>query len=288
MASEKERPQGLTKSKSMKREYGFRPKKSLGQHFLKDDGVVREIIDRARFDPTDRVLEIGPGLGVLTLLLAREVHHVIAVEKDSRLTDILNRSLSAQKIENVLLINEDILKLDFSHIPSLNEGNLKVIGNLPYNISSPILEKLVENRHIVNRAVLMLQSELADRLVANPGTKAFGAMTVFIQYHAHVSPLLHVQKEAFHPRPKVDSMVLEMDFQRPFPERTGDDVKFRRVVKGAFAQRRKTLLNSLTNTLVSYSREEILSALEKCDIDPKRRAETLSIHDFLRLTSALI
>jgi len=272
----------------MKREYGFRPKKSLGQHFLKDKEVVREIINRARFDPTDRVLEIGPGLGALTLLLARGVHHVIAVEKDSRLTDMLNRRLSAEKIENVHLINEDILKLNFNHIPSLHGRNLKVIGNLPYNISSPILEKLVENRHMLNRAVLMLQSELAGRLIADPGTKAFGAMTVFVQYDAHISPLLHVPKEAFHPRPKVDSMVLEMDFQRPYPERTQDDVKFRRVVKGAFSQRRKTLFNSLNNTLVSYSREEILAALERCGIDPKRRAETLTIKDFLRLTSALI
>jgi 16S rRNA (adenine1518-N6/adenine1519-N6)-dimethyltransferase len=271
----------------MKREYGFRPKKSLGQHFLKDKEIVREIINKARFDSTDRVLEIGPGLGALTLPLARGVHHVVAVEKDSRLTDILNKRLSAEKIENVLLINEDILKLDFSRVPSLHKRELRVIGNLPYNISSPTLEKLVENRHMVNRAVLMLQSELAERLIANPGTKAFGAMTVFIQYHARVSPLLHVPKEAFHPRPKVDSMVLEMDFRRPYPQRTEDDVKFRTVVKGAFAQRRKTLLNSLKNTLISYSREEILTALERCEIDPKRRAETLSIEDFLRLTSAL-
>jgi 16S rRNA (adenine1518-N6/adenine1519-N6)-dimethyltransferase len=272
----------------MKREYEFRPKKSLGQHFLKDKEIVREIVYRSRFDPADRVLEIGPGLGALTLLLAREVHHVIAVERDSHLIDILNKRLSAEKIENVLLINEDILKLDFNRIPSLRERKVRVIGNLPYNISSPILEKLVENRHMLNRAVLMLQSELAGRLIANPGTKAFGAMTVFVQYHAHVSPLIHVPKEAFHPRPKVDSMVLEMDFQRPYPERTEDEIKFRRVVRGAFAQRRKTLLNSLKNSLASYSREEILAALERCDIDPRRRAETLTIGDFLRLTSALM
>jgi len=272
----------------MKRKYGFRPKKSLGQHFLKDEEVVRKIVSMARLGPTDGVLEIGPGLGVLTLPLAREVRHVIAVEKDSRLTDMLNRRLSGEKIENVHLINEDILKLDFSRIPSLHGKKIGVVGNLPYNISSLILEKLVENRDMVNRAVLMLQSEMANRLIANPGTKAYGAMTVSIQYNAHVSPLLHVPKEAFHPRPKVDSMVLEMDFQRPYPERTEDDVKFRRIVKGAFAQRRKTLVNSLNNTLASYSREEILAALERCDIDPKRRAETLAIDDFLRLTSALI
>ena len=272
----------------MKKDYGFRPKKSLGQHFLKDKEIVREIISKARFDPTDRVLEIGSGLGALTFVLAREVYHVIAVEKDSHLTDILNKRLSAEKIENVDLINEDVLKLDFSRFPSLHERNLRVIGNLPYNISSPILEKLVENRQMVNRAVLMLQSELAGRLIASPGTKAFGAMTVLIQYHAHVSPLLYVPKEAFHPKPKVDSMVLEMDFQRPYSRQTEDDVQFRRVVKGAFAQRRKTLLNSLKNSLVSHSHEEILAALERCDIDPKRRAETLTIEDFLRLTSVLI
>ncbi len=272
----------------MKKESGFRPKKSLGQHFLKDKEVVREIINKARFDSTDQVLEIGPGLGVLTICLARKVHHVIAVEKDSRLTEILEKRLSAERIENVLLINEDILKLDFSRIQSLKGKKSGVIGNLPYNISSPILERLVENRHMVNRAVIMLQSELADRLIANPGTKAFGAMTVFIQYDAHVSPLLHVPKEAFYPRPKVDSMVLEIDFQRPYSERSEDDVKFKKVVKGAFAQRRKTLLNSLKNSLESCCREEILGALERCGIDPKRRAETLTIDDFLRLTSALI
>jgi 16S rRNA (adenine1518-N6/adenine1519-N6)-dimethyltransferase len=271
----------------MKREYGFRPKRSMGQHFLKDRKVVREIINKARFNKADRVLEIGPGLGALTLLLSTEVHHIIAVEKDRRLTDMLNKKLFVEKIENVRVINEDILKLDFSCIPSFPEEKIKVIGNLPYNISSPILEKVVENRHMVNQAVLMLQSELAGRLIAYPGTKAFGAMTVLIQYDAYVSPLLHVPKEAFYPRPKVNSMVLEMDFQRPYPKRTEDGSKFRMVVKGAFAQRRKTLLNSLKNTLLSYSREEIVAALERCDIAPNRRAETLTIEDFLQLTSAL-
>jgi len=271
----------------MKREYGFRPKKGLGQHFLKDTEVVREIITKAGFDRSDQVLEIGPGLGALTFSLSRRVHRVIAVEKDLRLTEMLKKRLFVEQTDNVCLINEDILKLNFNRIPSLPKKSLKVIGNLPYNISSPLLEKLVENRDMVSRAVLMFQSELAGRLIADPGTKAFGAMTILIQYDSHITPLLHVPKEAFHPRPKVDSMVLEMDFSRPYPQRTKDVDKFRRIVQGAFAQRRKTLLNSLNNTLVSHSREEILAALERCEIAPERRAETLTIDDYLRLTSTL-
>ena len=196
----------------MKREYGFRAKKGLGQHFLKDTEVVREIISKAGFDRSDQVLEIGPGLGALTFSLSRRVHRIIAVEKDLRLTEMLKKRLSVEKTDNVCLINEDILKLNFNRIPSLPEKPLKVIGNLPYNISSPLLEKLMENRDMVSRAVLMFQSELAGRLIAEPGTKAFGAMTVLIQYDSHVTPLLHVPKEAFHPRPKVDSMVLDKVF----------------------------------------------------------------------------
>jgi 16S rRNA (adenine1518-N6/adenine1519-N6)-dimethyltransferase len=271
----------------MKREYGFRPKKGLGQHFLNDKEVVREIISKAGFHRSDQVLEVGPGLGALTLSLSRRVHRIIAVEKDLRLTEMLKKRLSIEKIDNVCLINEDILRLNFNRIPYLPEKPLKVIGNLPYNISSPLLEKLMENRDIMSHAVLMFQSELAERLIAGPGTKAFGAMTVLIQYDSHVTPLLHIPKEAFHPRPKVDSTVLEMDFRRPYPQRTKDVDKFRRIVQGAFAHRRKTLLNSLNHSLVSHSREEILAALERCGIAPERRAETLTIDDYLRLTSTL-
>jgi 16S rRNA (adenine1518-N6/adenine1519-N6)-dimethyltransferase len=277
----------LAENKPTKRGYGFRPKKRLGQHFLKDTEIVREIISKARFNLSDQVLEIGAGLGALTLPLAGSVHQIVAVEKDPSLTDILRKRLSLEDINNVSLVNDDILKLDFKHIPHSPEKKIKVIGNLPYNISSPFLEKLVENRNMVSRAILMFQFELARRLVANPGNREFGAMTVLIQYHAHLSPLLDVPKESFHPRPKVNSMVLELDFERPHPRRAEDEAKFKMVVKAAFAHRRKTLLNSLKRTLSSHSSEEILAALEKCDIDPGRRAETLEIDDFLCLTSAL-
>jgi len=278
----------LAETKSVNGRYGFRPKKKLGQHFLKDKGIIREIIHRARFEQSDEALEIGAGLGALTLPLAGSVHLILAVEKDPRLTDMLRKRLSHEGIHNVILMNEDILRVDFNRLLHMTAKKIKVVGNLPYNISSPLLEKLVENRNLVSRAILMFQFELARRLIASPGNKEYGAMTVLIQYHARLSPLLQVPKEAFYPRPKVDSMVLELDFERPHPRNAEDEAKFKMVVKAAFAHKRKTLLNSLKGALFSLSKEEILAMLEKCSIDPRRRAETLDIDDFLCLTSALV
>jgi 16S rRNA (adenine1518-N6/adenine1519-N6)-dimethyltransferase len=200
---------------------------------------------------------------------------------------MLKKRLALDDINNVRLINDDILKLELEGVPPLPEKKMKVIGNLPYNISSPFLEKLVENRNLVSKAILMFQLEVARRLCASPGGKEFGAMTVLIQYHAQVSPLFEVSKASFYPRPKVDSMVLELDFERPHPRRAQDEAKFKMVVKGAFAHRRKTLLNSLKRSLSSRTSQEILAALHKCEIDPGKRAETLNIDHFLCLTTAL-
>ena len=266
---------------------GFRPKKRLGQHFLKDRGIIHEIIARAGFNPSDHLLEIGAGLGALTIPLAGAVHQIIAVEKDPRLTDMLRKRLSHSGIHNVILLNEDVLRLDFLNLPHPSDKKMKVIGNLPYNISSPFLETLVKNRNLVSRAVLMFQMELAKRLVASPGSKTYGAMTVLIQYYAHLSPLLEVPKEAFYPRPKVDSMVLQLDFERPHSKRADDEAHFKKIVKGAFAHRRKTLLNSMKDANFSPGSDELSAAFEKCDINPGTRAETLDIDDFLCLASVL-
>lgn len=267
--------------------YGFRPKKGLGQHFLKDHGFIHEIITGAKLGSFDYVLEIGAGLGALTLPLSRRVRSVFAVEKDSLLAARLEKSLSLESVENVTIIHADALKLDFRHITGLTGERIKVIGNLPYNISSPFLEKLKRNKELVGKAVLMFQLEFARRLIATPGGKEYGAMTVLIQYHAHLSPLLEVPKEAFFPRPKVDAMVLEIDFGRPHPRRATSERCFETVVRGAFSHRRKTLLNSLKGGLPLLSAEEILAALLQCGIDPRKRAESLHIDDFLCLSSAL-
>jgi 16S rRNA (adenine1518-N6/adenine1519-N6)-dimethyltransferase len=277
----------LAETKPVGREQRFWPKKRLSQHFLQDTGIIHEIIAQAGFDESDHVFEIGAGLGALTLPLSKVVRHITAIEKDAQLADMLGKRLSHAGVDNVNLINDDILAFDFSKVIDLSLKKIKIIGNLPYNISSPLLEKFIKNRNLVSRAILMFQYEFARRLIAPPGNKEYGAMTVLIQYHASLTPLLDVPKEAFYPKPKVDSMVLELDLDSPHPRRTEDEETFKMVVKGAFAHRRKTLLNSLKGTLSSRSINEIVAALDRCAIDPTKRAENLDIDDFLCLTSQL-
>jgi 16S rRNA (adenine1518-N6/adenine1519-N6)-dimethyltransferase len=262
----------------------FRPKKSLGQHFLRDPLVVERILACAEFDKRSTVLEIGSGMGALTFPLASCVRHLIAVEKDGALAEKLRADLRREGIGNVTLIPEDILKLDMA---PLSEGKIEVIGNIPYNISSPLIEKLIRNRELISRAILTLQHELAARLTASPGNKQYGALTVLIQYHAHLSPLLEVPRQAFFPKPKVSSTVVHFDFSRPFPRRVGSEDSFRKVVRAAFAHRRKTLLNSLRGTFPSWDLQSLLNAMAHSGINPQRRAETLSIDDFINLTEAL-
>ncbi|MDB9822538.1 16S rRNA (adenine(1518)-N(6)/adenine(1519)-N(6))-dimethyltransferase RsmA [Deltaproteobacteria bacterium] len=267
--------------------YGFRPNKRLGQHFLRDRSVIQQIINRAGFEKSDHIMEIGPGLGALTIPLAGLVQRITAIEKDSQLTDILGEKLSGSGVTNVTLINEDILRLDLKGLRKGSAKKIKVIGNLPYNISSPFLEKLINHRDLISMAVLMFQYEFARRLLSTPGGKEYGAITVLTRYNAAVSQLIEVSKEAFYPRPKVGSMVLSIDMERPYPERARDELNLKRVVKGAFAHRRKTVLNSLKGALPSSRGDEISAALKRCGIDPKRRAETIDIDEFLSLASEL-
>jgi 16S rRNA (adenine1518-N6/adenine1519-N6)-dimethyltransferase len=262
-------------------------KKRLGQHFLIQPDVIAKIIRLAGFQDSDRVLEIGPGTGALTLQLAPAVAHLFAVEKDPRLVDLLREKLQAKQIQNVTLITDDILKWDFGAMGSPSAHRLQVIGNLPYNISSPILEKLMDNRELLARAVLMFQLEVAKRLTASPGGKDYGAMTLLTQYHARPTPLLEVSRHAFYPRPKVDSMVVTLNFQEPYPRRASSDAHFRRAVRGAFAHRRKTLLNSLKRAYPAPDPHALLEALSQCKIDPLRRAETLEMEEFICLSDAL-
>ena len=265
----------------------LRAKKRLGQHFLRDPAVIAQIIRRAGFNPDLTIVEIGPGLGALTLPLAERVRHVIGIEKDPRLVETLQGRLIQRGIGNVTLIREDVLKADFEEIARSLGESLNLIGNLPFNISSPFLGKLIRSKDIITRAVLTFQAEVGRRLVALPGNKQYGAMTVLVQYHARVSPLVEIPQAAFYPPPKVGSMVVELDFTRPHPTRAEDDGSFRNVVKGAFAHRRKTLINSLKGAFPEWPQEKMLKAMEKCGIEPKKRAEVLGIDDFIRLSKAL-
>jgi len=277
----------LADSPAIARSRRFRPKRRLGQHFLRDPRIIRRLIALAGFDRSDRVLEIGPGLGALTFPLAASVRHLVAVEKDAEAAEILKRRLSQKGIDNVTLIQGDILKLDLREMASHRDGEISLIGNLPYNISSPLLEKLIHHRKLLTKAVLTFQIELARRLSASPGGREYGAITVLVQYHARLHSLMEIPREAFHPRPKVGSMVLELDFTKPYPKRASDEGNFRKVVKAAFSHRRKTLLNSLRGAAPSLGAAQILEALEACGIDPGVRAEALAMDDFLRLSESL-
>lgn len=277
----------MTHSDYFKTDTGIRPKKGLGQHFLRDHKIIDQIINLSGFGPSDLILEIGPGQGELTLPLARSVAHVVAIEKDDRLIRLLNDKLTREGLSNVTLVNQDVLNWNFSEIDAFSTTRISTIGNLPYNISTPILERLIEHRDRVGRAILMFQLEIAERLTAPPGNRTYGAMSVLIQYYAHAVRLFKVSKAAFFPKPKVDSMVVELNFENPYPIRASDDASFKKVVRAAFSHRRKTVLNSLAGSLPLLDRQVILTSLNQCGINPIMRAETLSIDDFLRLTSVL-
>ncbi len=287
MAQIKKVHQGLNTARALLAKSGIRPRKRLGQHFLQDPSIADKIIAQARFTNTDVAIEVGAGLGALTIPILAHVSHVVAVEKDPLLIAILKERLPLKEKEKITLVTEDMLKLPVKEIYDKFNQKLKILGNLPYNISSPFLKKLMDNRNYIKTAVLMFQYEFAQRLAAGPRKKEYGGLSVITQYCARVSPLMRVKREAFYPKPKVDSMVVEIDFEKPYPSRAEDELLFQRIVKAAFSHRRKTILNSLERGLVPVSREILEQALEKCLIEPKRRAETLSIDEYIGLTSAL-
>ena len=288
MAQIKKIDQGLIVSKALLRKSGIRPRKRLGQNFLEDPAIIEKIIVHAGFDKNDVVIEIGPGLGALTIPILPYIHHLVAIEKDLLLITLLKERLSLKEEENITVISGDVLKLDFKEIYDKFHQKIRIIGNLPYNISSPFLEKLIINRDYIKNAILMFQYEFAQRLTGRPKNKEYGALSVISQYYAKISPLIKIKRDAFYPKPKVDSMVLEIDFTKPYPLQAENEVMFRKTVRAAFSCRRKTILNSLERGMVSLSREIIAKALTKCLIDPKRRAETLTIDEYIHLSSVVM
>jgi 16S rRNA (adenine1518-N6/adenine1519-N6)-dimethyltransferase len=277
----------MKKSKYFLAKSGLRPKKSLGQHFLEDHGIIDKIITLIQLNKNDVVVEIGPGTGALTIPVLPYVCHLIAIEKDRLLINLLRKKLSAEEGKKITLISGDALKIDFKKISDDFKQKIRIIGNIPYNISSPLLERLILYRAYIKSATLMFQHEFALRLITPPGQRKCSALTIISQYYAEISPVIKIKRDAFFPIPKVDSMVLKMDFERPYKFQAKDEMIFRKIVKSSFLFRRKTILNSLEKATVSLSREEIAQALEQCNIDPKKRAETLSIYDFIRLSLVL-
>jgi 16S rRNA (adenine1518-N6/adenine1519-N6)-dimethyltransferase len=277
----------MNTAKALLAKAGIRPRKRLGQHFLQDHTIIDRIIAEARLSESDVALEVGAGLGALTIPLLRHVSHLIAIEKDSHLVSILEERLSVKEKQKISLIAGDILKLPLEQLYGRFKQKIKVFGNLPYNISSPFLDKLIANRRYIKTAILMFQYEFAQRLAAPPNRKEYGALSVIVQYYARVSGLMRIEKEAFYPKPKVDSMVLKINFDEPYPSQAKDELLFQTIVRAAFGHRRKTILNSLESGIATLSRDALHEILKQCFIDPKRRAETLDIDEYIRLTASL-
>lgn len=263
-----------------------RPKKALGQNFLTDTGVLSRIVELVNICPDDRVLEVGPGRGALTRLLAERASRVVAVELDRQLVPILAAEFAGR--DNVAIVPADILRTDLPELLArYGAGTWKVAANLPYNISSQVLFLFLENRALFSRLVLMLQKEVGERLAAPPGCKDYGALSVLCQLHFDIRREFIVRPGAFYPVPKVDSAVLSF-LPLPVPRvEVGDEALFRRVVKAAFGQRRKTLWNCLRSAELAAD-QTLLRALDVCRIDPGRRGETLSLQEFAALTRALL
>ena len=261
-----------------------RPLKSLGQNFLVDQNIIDKIIRSANIDPQDAVLEIGPGRGALTEHLAQRVGRLVLIEYDHALAASLAEHY--QNDPRVTVVDADVLTVDLAKLLGETTSSWKLVANLPYNISSPVLFKLLENRALFSKMVLMLQREVGERLVALPGCSDYGVTTALLGLWFDMRREFIVPPGCFHPRPKVDSAVISfVPLTKPRVE-VGSEETYRRVVKGAFAMRRKTLSNCLKATKLAAP-EELNRLLDFCGIDGQRRGETLSMEEFAFLSRCL-
>jgi 16S rRNA (adenine1518-N6/adenine1519-N6)-dimethyltransferase len=266
------------------REYGLFPKKRLGQHFLVDRNILSKVIRTAEVGKEDVVLEVGPGLGEMTLALARLAKQVIAVEIDPKLAEILEKKLA--DCPNVELVKGDILKVDFGSFLRKEGHPVKVVANLPYQISTPLLFRFIESKEAFSTFTLMLQREVAERMVAPPGGKEYGPLSIFVQLFLDMSLRFFIKPPAFFPSPKVESAVVHMVWKgKPLLDEK-DEKWFKSVVKASFSHRRKTLANALKHSELSLP-DSFESRMEKVGIDPRRRPETLTIEEFISLAEAL-
>lgn len=274
------------KMAQLRAKHDFRHSKSLGQNFLSDKNIIDSIIEGSEIGEDDLVIEIGPGMGVLTAAAAECAAKVVAVEIDRHLIPILEETL--HEYDNIEIINADIMKTDLTSVIEAHQtsGKVRIIGNLPYYITTPIIMKLLEERVPADSITIMMQKEVADRIKASAGSKTYGALSVAVGFYCTVEHIANAPKEVFVPRPKVDSSVIRLDLRSERPVELIDEKIFFDTVKGGFGQRRKTLLNSLTGVR-GLPKDQILSVLEAAGIDPKRRAETLDLEEFARVANEI-
>lgn len=276
---------------AIKAKHNFKLSKSLGQNFITDYGVIEDIVMGSGAGPEDLVIEIGPGIGVLTDEAADVAAKVVAIEIDEKLIPILAETLAHH--DNVRVINEDILKIDINDVIEEERtsgsftGGVKIMGNLPYYITTPIIMGLLEKGVRADSITIMMQKEVADRIKAAPGSKAYGALSVAVQYYCEVELVASVPKEVFVPRPKVDSSVLKLTLREEKPVELVDEKAFFACVKAGFGQRRKTLLNSLTG-VYGLDKETVKCVLDEVGVDPIRRAETLTMEEFAAIANAVV
>lgn len=273
------------------KKYGFSFKKSLGQNFLIDPNILRNIVGHADLTKDSAAIEVGPGIGALTEHLARQAGKVVSFEIDQRLLPVLEDTLSPY--DNVEIIHSDVLKANVKEVIDTQLAgyeDIMVVANLPYYVTTPILMKLLMEGLPLRGMVVMMQKEVADRISAKPGTKAYGSLSIAVQYYMQAEIAMIVPKTVFMPQPNVDSAVLRLIRHDAPPVQVKDEDFFFTVTKAAFAQRRKTLLNNLQSQLPNGKarKEEILVALEEAGIEPTRRGETLSIEEFGKLSDHLL
>jgi len=266
--------------------YGIRPKKRLGQNYLIDRNVLDRLLGAADLRPDSRVLEIGPGLGVVTRELADRVGKVVCVEIDRDLDPILRETLSG--FPNVEIIIEDFLKLDLAQLlGSRGGGKWTAIANLPYYVTTPILTRLIDCKQHFDSVLLMVQREVAQRLRANAGGDDYGSITVFVQYHCAIEIIMKVSRNVFYPVPEVDSELIKLIVRDVPPVTVSDEALFFAIVRAAFGKRRKTLVNALSSsTALNWDRPRAEAVLRAACVDPGRRGETLDLDEFAGVANA--
>ena len=277
-------------TKFLMKKYGITANKKLGQNFLIDENVINTIVDSSKLTKEDLVIEIGPGLGTLTAKLLEKAGKVISIELDDRMIKILKDRFFIY--ENFEVINEDVLKVDLHKLIKDNKENagiknVKIVANLPYYITTPIIMKLLEEKLDIETITVMIQKEVADRLTEVPGGKNSGAITYTVYYYANAEEILTVPNSSFIPEPEVQSEVIKLTLRKEPIIKVQDEKKFFLLIKAAFMQRRKTLLNAIGNSGLNINKEQMEKILKELDIDTRVRGEALTIEQFAKITEKI-
>ena len=276
-------------TKFLMKKYNISANKNLGQNFLIDDNVINNIVNVAEINKKDFIIEIGPGLGTLTSRLVEKAGKVIAIELDKKMLQILNDRFTLY--DNFSIINQDVLKVDLNNLiqkENIQNYTVKIVANLPYYITTPIIMKLLEEKLNINSITVMVQKEVADRMQTGPGNKDYGALSLAVQYYAEPYIVANVPPNCFMPRPKVGSAVIRLTCHENPPVQVKDEKLMFNIIRASFNQRRKTLANGLNNSdLVNYPKEEILAAIESLGKGISVRGEALSLEEFAALSNFL-